>query len=575
MVGLLYFQEIALCLSTLFMLIPWIILLDRIEKFREIKIYVLLFFGLLTRLIYAPFFGHTADIQFVLDSVDLLIQGKSPYIGGSFSAYPPLIIYTETLVVLLLGENRFYFKLPMIISEVFLAFIIYKLSIEYTSNERLAYWTSVIFLLEPWIYFQTVIYGHFDIIPTFFMVLAVYLLVKEKIKLSALSLGIGIMYKVFPIVLVPIIALYFIRQNNWHRIIEYMVVIVSVVIIVSLPFLILSYDTYISVMLAIGGTRGIAIHKIMFYLISRANMSRSLWSSIMRVFWVGGLLFTLLIFIKREVADEKLSLLEESTFFLLIFLLLNRALHEQYIVWAIPFLILFFLGKNPIGPQLGDLVLFYSFSSAVFFYRVVKWSVWFSLYDDFSFVLFSTFAVSILFFHFVGWLIVIRFFRDILPKDIIQSFKDTLMKLTKWLRLNDQNRKKGVRLRSFMTISSLQIDFSILYGAVVIGIIIVMFVFQGKTDVSFELFLFPIILFSIFIAALLRIGLFITGIKSSNAFYTFINFWIIYIFEVGIYFHTDLLTISVRALLIALSSSLGYLLVPLIENIKLRADSVI
>jgi len=102
-----------------------------------------------------------------------------------------------------------------------------------------------------------------------------------------------------------------------------------------------------------------------------------------------------------------------------------------------------------------------------------------------------------------------------------------------------------------------------------------MFVFQGKTDVSFELFLFPIMLFSILIAALLRIGLFITGIKSSNVFYTFINFWIIYMFEVGIYFHTDLLTILARALLIALSSSLGYLLVSLIENIRLKEDSVI
>jgi Gpi18-like mannosyltransferase len=474
-----------------------------------------------------------------------------------------------------MGENRLYFKLPMIISEVILAFTIYKFSIEYTSNERLAYWTSAIFLLEPWTYFQTVIYGHFDIIPTLFMVLALYLLVKERIKFSALSLGIGIMFKVFPIVLLPIIALYFIRQNSWYRVIEYIVVVAIVGIFVSLPFLILSYDAYISVMLAIGGTRGVAIHKILFYLISRAGMSRNLWSSIMRILWGGGLIFTLLIFIKREVSDANFALLEESTFFLLIFLLLTNALHEQYIVWAIPFLILFFLGKNPIGPQLGDMVLFYSFTSAIFFYRVVKWSVWFSLYNDFGFVLFSTFAVSILFFHFVGWLIVIRFFRNILPKDIFQSFKDTLPKLTKWLRRSDEKRKKDARLRSYMTISSLQIDFSILYGAIVTGIIIVMFVFQGKTDVSFELFLFPIMLSSIIIAALLRIGLFITGIKSSNAFYTFINFWIIYMFEVGIYFHTDLLTILARALLIALSSSLGYLLVSLIEKIRLKGDSVI
>ncbi len=566
MVGLLYFQESALCLSTLLMLIPWILLLDRIEKFRETKVYILLLFGLLTRLVYAPFFAHTYDIQVVHQAVDILLQGQSPYGRGDIK-YLPIFYYTEALVVLLAGKGIFYFKLPIIFSEIILGFLIYKMSIEYTHNERLAYYTSALFLLNPWMYFQTVIFGHFDSIPTMFMVLAIYLLIKERGRFSALSLGIGVMYKLFPIVLLPIIVLYLIRQKEqrWQRIIEYIAIVTIFCIFISLPYLILSYDAYTSVLLAVGGTRGLSIYRILFYFVSRTGISIK-ERSVIRVIQGVGWLITLLIFVKREIINVKFGLLEESTFFLLVFMLLNRYMSEQYIVWTIPLLILYFLGR-PVGPQLGDMVLYYCYTCAVFFYRVVKWSVWFSLYDDYGFVFFSTFALSILFYHFIGWLIAIRFFRKNLPQEITQSFEGILMKLTKWAR-HDEKGTDRVGLRSYMTISSLQVDFSVLCAAIVIGMMTAMFIFQGRTDISFESFLLPVTLLSVLIAALFGSGMLISGIRTSNAIYTFINFWIIYIFEVGIYFHTDLLTILARALLIALASSIGYILVSFIAKFR-------
>jgi hypothetical protein len=213
------------------------------------------------------------------------------------------------------------------------------------------------------------------------------------------------------------------------------------------------------------------------------------------------------------------------------------------------------------------MVLYYAYTCAPFFYRVVKWRVWFSLYDDFGFVFFSTFALSILFYHFIGWLIAIRFFRKNIPREISQLFEGISMKLTKWVR-HDEKGNERVGMRSYMTISLLQIDFGVLCAAIVIGMMKTMFIFQGRTDVSFESFLLPITLLSVLIAALLSSGMLITQIRTSNAIYTFINFWIIYIFEIGIYFHTDLLTILARAFLIALSSTLGYTLVSLMTNIR-------
>ena len=575
MVGLLFFDRVALSFSTLLLLIPWLIFSDQIEELRPFKIYILLILGFLTRLAFSPFFVHRGDLELIQTAADMLLQGESPY-SRTEVTYPPLINYTEALVILLAGKGVFYFKLPTIISEIILGFVIYKMSREYTNNERLAYWTSALFLLNPWIYFQTIVFGHFDSIPTLFMVLAIYLLIKERPKFSAVSLGIGIMYKIFPVVIFPIIVIYFIRQKRWQRMIEYIIIVAIVCVITSLPFLIISYEDFISKTLHIVGVapRGLAIHRVLIYFVLRAGMSKQIVYSVMGILQVAGLLISWLLFISRKTVNAKFALLEESTFFLLIFLLFSRFLQEQYATWVIPFLILYFLIKNPVSPQLGDMVLYYAYTCAPFFYRVVKWRVWFSLYDDFSFVFFSTFILSILFYHFVGWLIAVRFFRKCLPKDIFQSAKDKLTKLTKWLHRNGEKGTNNANLRSYMKVLSLQIDFSILYGAIVTGMIIVMFIFQGKTDISFELFLFPIMILSVVIAALLRSGLLISGIKTSNAIYTFINFWIVYIFEVGIYFHTDFFTILVRAFLIALSSSLGYILISLIENFR-RGESLI
>ncbi|MFX1518649.1 MAG: glycosyltransferase 87 family protein [Promethearchaeota archaeon] len=567
MVGLIFFQEIALCLSTLLMLIPWIILLDRIEKLREFKIYILLLLGLITRLIFAPFFGHATDIARGYLAVDALLQGKSPYTNDPDTAHyhTPLIYITETLVFLVLGKSFFSFKVPIIISEVILGFVIYKTSIEFTSNERLSYWACALFLTNPWTYFQTTIFGHFDAIPTLFMVLAIYLLIKERVKLSALSLGIGTMYKLFPVLISPIVILYLARQKRWKHIIEYIAVIVLFSVIVSLPFLIVSYGPYISVLTASGGIRGMSIYRLLFYFSSKAGISIN--ERIISMIILGmGILITLMIFIMRDVIDKNFGLLEESTFFLLIFMLLNRYLSEQYIVWTIPFLILYFTMKST-GPQLGDMALYYSYSCAAFFYRAVKWSVWFSLYDDFGFVFFSTFVLSILFWHLIGWLIAIRFFSKNLPKKISDSVESILVRLPQWLRISEKRSERG-GLRSYMKVLVLQIDFSVLCTAIITGIMIVIFIFQGKTDVSFELSLILIILLSVLVAGLLRTGLFLSRIETSNTIYTFINFWIIYIFEVGIYFHTDLLTILWRAFIIALSSSLGYILISFIAKIR-------
>jgi len=275
MVGQVYFQEVALYFSILLLIIPWLILIDQIKKIKHVKIYFLLFLGLLTRLLLAPFYGHTIDIRLIQqDAVYPLLQSKSPYLQES-ARYPPLFYYTEALMVFLAGDGVFYFKLPIIIFEVILGFVIYKMSNEYTHNERLAYWTSAIFLLDPLTYFQTAIFGHFDIIPTLFMVLAIYLLVKDRIKLSALSLGIGTMYKLFPIVLLPVIFLYFIRlrKNVWQLIIEYVAIVVIFCTAISLPYLILNYDGYMSVLLAVGGTRGLSIYRILFYFVYRTGIS--------------------------------------------------------------------------------------------------------------------------------------------------------------------------------------------------------------------------------------------------------------------------------------------------------------
>lgn len=102
-------------------------------------------------------------------------------------------------------------KLPYLIFDIFIGLILLKL-FNFKRQSKLAF---TFWMFNPLNLYATYMMGQFDIIPTFFSVLSIYLIFKNKLSLAALSLGGGIAFKIFPIFfLIPLI---FLEKNIWHK----------------------------------------------------------------------------------------------------------------------------------------------------------------------------------------------------------------------------------------------------------------------------------------------------------------------------------------------------------------------
>jgi hypothetical protein len=104
-------------------------------------------------------------------------------------------------------------KMPLIISDILVAILLMKIVNEFTEGRR-AHRVALMWLLNPYVIFISSIWGMFDSLPALFTLLAVWLFMKKKYDKSALSLGIASLFKIYPIVLVPLLALILYKKTK-------------------------------------------------------------------------------------------------------------------------------------------------------------------------------------------------------------------------------------------------------------------------------------------------------------------------------------------------------------------------
>ncbi|MBI4058855.1 hypothetical protein HY404_01290 [Candidatus Microgenomates bacterium] len=142
---------------------------------------------------------------------------------GDIFIYPPLTYFTlgifRWLVVPITDSNfipmlwqgvdkmydfnglywhLFIFKFPYLFFDIALAFLLAGLFTQ-ERNKKIAF---TLWMFNPITLYTSFMIGQLDILPTFFVVLALYLIKKGKGNLSLLALGIGAAYKTFPLLLV-------------------------------------------------------------------------------------------------------------------------------------------------------------------------------------------------------------------------------------------------------------------------------------------------------------------------------------------------------------------------------------
>lgn len=162
--------------------------------------------------------------------------------------YPPLWIYT----VALFGSTPAWLPGAVLFSfNMTTGVIIYKIAMIISNSNSQSILTMMIYLLNP----ITAGYGSFMWLnPTpfvFFTTLSFYLALTEKSELSVLALSIATLYKQFAAIFFPILVLFLIKkktgitiQQGFVKFLKYTLIYGSVLLLVSLPFLIISPQEY-------------------------------------------------------------------------------------------------------------------------------------------------------------------------------------------------------------------------------------------------------------------------------------------------------------------------------------------
>jgi hypothetical protein len=195
--------------------------------------------GLFIRLLVAPLFASidlmtTAWGGLLLANGNGLVLANDPpalflFFGGMYKLLWPILpssavatiisntTYTPSFLHLLFrvtepGMYAFILisKIPFFLFDFGTAFLLLKL----VDDARRKLLVFKVWMLSPFAIFISYLFGQYDIIPTFFLVVSIVFLKKKNYGASFLALGVSSAFKVFGLLLFPFYLILFIRQTK-------------------------------------------------------------------------------------------------------------------------------------------------------------------------------------------------------------------------------------------------------------------------------------------------------------------------------------------------------------------------
>jgi uncharacterized membrane protein len=250
---------------------------------------------------------------------------------------------------------NFIVKIPFLISDVLIALILYKIVGEFTGKKPLAQSAALLWFLNPFVIWISASWGMWDTLPALFSLAAMYLIIKRRFALSAVSLSLGVAAKLYPAVfLVPLIFYLYKTSNPNLRLRNLGVFIgpfVGSSLLLFLPYL-RTATNFIADFFLVGS--GGSVETIIplgpfsfgltyWSLASHLNLGSDgvLFVSVasivlfvvalLLVYWRSSKLS-----FKSPVSDLSIAML----FCVAALLLSYRIVCEQWVIWAIPFLVI-------------------------------------------------------------------------------------------------------------------------------------------------------------------------------------------------------------------------------------------
>lgn len=323
---------------------------------KNLLVYYLILSGFLIRLIFASFPGFHVDTDtFFAWSVRAFDLGLSNFYSKDvWTNYTPGMIYLFYLLgavreLFSISDQYFYFvlKLPSIISDLGLAYLIY-LVLSKATSKRMALYGLAFCLFNPVLIFNASIWGAFDGFMTLFLFLSVYYLAQKKLILASIFFGVSLLVKPQAIAIAPVFVFWLLftysRKTIVNNFLKLSLPGIIAIFILSLPFF-LSNPIFGFLNLFVQMAQDYKANSLFAYNLwgifgfwiddstHLGPLSYQTWGILLlAVFWI----YFFILFYRKKISDVYTL----ATLGFLAFFFLPTRVHERYLFSAIPFLIL-------------------------------------------------------------------------------------------------------------------------------------------------------------------------------------------------------------------------------------------
>ncbi len=344
----------------------------------------LILIGLALRLFLSPLTSHLDDVVVWYITANDLLSGGLDVDTTKYFSYPPLWAYTFYPFIKLVSffvtpsmwgtrmntldfnppsvrfsliiTSPFFniiFKLPLIIADAVVGIIIYDF-VKELRDEKRAMLSFNLWFFNPLVIWISSIHGMYDVLPALMTLIAFYFLYKQNYLESGIALSLGVLYKLYPIYLLPLylsttILLEREKLNGTKKLVQCLKFLCGLLIPIIIFFTPLigseffhAVFTRTGILPSIGGLTPWQIARLptmewlLRFIIGNASFFRTL------VVIGTGLSFLIsLIFFLRAKNFLKSLILGHITILVAVYMT-SINVNPQHILWILPFLILAF-----------------------------------------------------------------------------------------------------------------------------------------------------------------------------------------------------------------------------------------
>lgn len=210
---------------------------NQLEKINTIHLFLfLIVLSIVLRFVFLPqkpVLSTDLEQAYIVRS-KYMLNGLVPYRDFAVNK-PPLFAYMLHFMGLFFGAGQIQFRIFFVIIDALVAVVIYRIGLNIW-DKKAGLVASLAYVFCPIALVEIGFSGHYDSIPTLFVLLSILFLLNKKPLRSSLCLGIATALKIYSIILVPF---YIIWLVNWKDRRNYLIVYLIPLILSIIPILIL------------------------------------------------------------------------------------------------------------------------------------------------------------------------------------------------------------------------------------------------------------------------------------------------------------------------------------------------